>query len=122
MEPLIAESVSRLLAKFEKAAESGRSVDVLEYFGRYTMEVILASAFGRYKDIQSVKEKDKLAEAADAIFGSTRGSSGIDGAVIVKWLCKCMQHTEKRRSYTVWRLIQYKLQNTIIMQCNISVM
>ena len=106
MEPLIAESVSRLLAKFEKAAESGKSVDVFEYFGRYTMEVILASAFGRYKDIQSVKEKDKLTESADAIFGSTRGSSGIDGTVIVKWLCKCMQ---QRRSYTEWRLIQCKL-------------
>ena len=87
MEPLIAESVSRLLAKFEKAAESGKSVDVLEYFGRYTMEVILASAFGRYKDIQSVKERDKLAEAADAIFGTTKENSTVDGAVLRKWLC-----------------------------------
>ena len=87
MEPLIAESVSRLLAKFEKAAESGKSVDVFEYFGRYTMEVILASAFGRYKDIQSVKERDKLAEAADAIFGTTKENSTVDGAVLRKWLC-----------------------------------
>ncbi len=92
MEPLIAESVSRLLAKFEKAAESGKSVDVFEYFGRYTMEVILASAFGRYKDIQSVKERDKLAESADAIFGSTRESSMLDGAVLRKWLCECAFH------------------------------
>ena len=87
MEPLIAESVSRLLAKFEKAAESGKSVDVFEYFGRYTMEVILASAFGRYKDIQSVKERDKLTEAADAIFGTTKENSTVDGAVLRKWLC-----------------------------------
>ena len=67
MEPLIAESVSRLLVKFEKAADSGKSVDVFEYFGRFTMEVILASAFGRYKDIQSTEERDKLTESADAI-------------------------------------------------------
>ena len=92
MEPLIAESVSRLLAKFEKAAESGKSVDVFEYFGRYTMEVILASAFGRYKDIQSVEKQDKLTEAADAIFGSTRESSMLDGAVLRKWLCECAFH------------------------------
>ena len=92
MEPLIAESVSRLLAKFENAAESGKSVDVFEYFGRYTMEVILASAFGRYKDIQSVKERDKLTEAADAIFGSIRESSMLDGAVLRKWLCECALH------------------------------
>ena len=88
MEPLIAESVSRLLVKFEKAADSGKSVDAFEYFGRFTMEVILASAFGRYKDIQSTEERDKLTEAADAIFVSTRESSGFDGTVILKWLCK----------------------------------
>ena len=88
MEPLIAESVSRLLVKFEKAADSGKSVDVFEYFGRFTMEVILASAFGRYKDIQSTEERDKLTESADAIFVSTRESSGFDGTVILKWLCK----------------------------------
>ena len=87
MEPLIAESVSRLLVKFEKAADSGKSVDVFEYFGRFTMEVILASAFGRYKDIQSTEERDKLTESADAIFGSTRESSMLDGALLRKWLC-----------------------------------
>ena len=88
MEHLIADSVSRLLVKFEKAADSGKSVDVFEYFGRYTMEVILASAFGRYKDIQSTEERDKLTDAADAVFGSTRESSMLDGAVLIKWLCE----------------------------------
>ena len=89
MEPLIADSVSRLLLKFEKAADSRKSVDVFEYFGRYTMEVILASAFGRYKDIQSTEERDKLTDSADAIFGSTRDSSKLNGAVVRKWLCEC---------------------------------
>ena len=89
MEPLIADSVSRLLIKFEKAADSGKNVDVFEYFGRYTMEVILASAFGRYKDIQSTEERDKLTDAADAVFVNTRESSGFDGTMMVKWLCKC---------------------------------
>ena len=89
MEPLIADSVSRLLLKFEKAADSRKSVDVFEYFGRYTMEVILASAFGRHKDIQSTEERDKLTDAADAIFGATREKTGFDGSMMVKWLCKC---------------------------------
>ena len=83
MEPLIADSVSRLLLKFEKAADSGKSVNVFEYFGRYTMEVILASAFGRHKDIQSTEERDKLTDAADAIFVNARDSAGL-----VKWLCE----------------------------------
>ena len=88
MEPLIAESVSRLLAKFEKAAESGKSVDVFEYFGRYTMEVILASAFGRYKDIQSLKERDKLTEALATALGSIKETSTLDGALLKRWLCE----------------------------------
>ena len=89
MEPLIADSVSRLLLKFEKAADSGKSVDVFEYFGRYTMEVILASAFGRYKDIQSTEERDKLTDSADAIFGATREKSMLDAFMLLKWLCEC---------------------------------
>ena len=92
MEPLIADSISRLLLKFEKAADSGKSVDVLEYFGRYTMEVILASAFGRHKDIQSTEERDKLTDAIDAVFGCARKNSMLDSAVLyilLKWLCEC---------------------------------
>ena len=88
MEPLIADSVSRLLVKFEKAADSGKSVDVFEYFGRYTMEVILASAFGRYKDIQSTEERDKLTEAVATALGSIKESSMLDGALLKRWLCE----------------------------------
>ena len=88
MEPLIADSVSRLLMNFEKAAESGRSVDVSEYFGRYTMEVILASAFGRQMDIQSSEERNKLTGAIATALGSIKETSTLDGALLKRWLCE----------------------------------
>ena len=92
MEPLIADSVSRLLAKFQKAADSGTSVDVSEYFGRFTIEVILASAFGRHKDIQSTEERNKLTDALATALGSINESSMLDGALLKRWLCEwaCM--------------------------------
>ena len=88
MEPLIADSVSRLLIEFEKAAESGRSVNVSEHFGRYTMEVILASAFGRQKDIQSSEERNKLTGAIATALGSIKETSTLDGALLKRWLCE----------------------------------
>ena len=88
MEPLIADSLSRLLAKFETLADSGKSMDVCEYFGRFTMEVILASAFGRYKDIQSTEERNKLTDALATALGSINESSLLDGALLKRWLCE----------------------------------
>ena len=60
-------------------------------FGKYTMEVILTSAFGRYKDIQNATEDDSLTVAAASIFGSAKDGSFLDAMVLRKWLCKSTQ-------------------------------
>ena len=54
-------------------------------YGLYTLEVILASAFGRNKDIQNSAD-DRLVQAAIGTFEAV-GQSTPDGP-LTKWLCK----------------------------------
>ena len=73
MSPLIQESCERLRNKMAAVSDSDRSVDVWEWFGMFTMEVILATAFSR--DISSASGKDNpLVKAAAAIFQTGRST------------------------------------------------
>ena len=67
MSPLIQESCERLRDRMAEVSDTGSSVDVWEWFGMYTMEVILATAFSR--DISSGNgEQNPLVKAAISVF------------------------------------------------------
>ena len=69
MSPLIQESCERLRNKMAAVSDTDSSVDVREWFGAFTMEVILATAFSR--DVSSDNDKESpLIGAAASIFQS----------------------------------------------------
>ena len=75
MSPLIQESCERLRNKMAAVSDTGSNVDVWEWFGLFTMEVILATAFSRDVSLDGNKE-NPLIRAAASIFkgGRTPGS------------------------------------------------
>ncbi|XP_078362560.1 cytochrome P450 3A2-like isoform X2 [Oculina patagonica] len=54
---LIHQSCDTLCKKLEKIAESGEKVNMWRTYGKFTMEVILASAFGVQADIQTTADE-----------------------------------------------------------------
>ena len=73
MTPLIQESCERLRNNMAAVSDTGTSVNVWEWFGMFTMEVILATAFSR--DISSTNAKENpLVMAAASIFQTGRSS------------------------------------------------
>ena len=66
MSPLIQESCERLRNKMAAVSDTGSSVDVWEWFGIFTMEVILATAFSRDISSESGTE-NPLTKAAASI-------------------------------------------------------
>ena len=78
MSPLIQESCERLRNKMAAVSDTGSTVNVWEWFGAFTMEVILATAFSR--DISSDSGKENpLTKAAASVFQSGRSGSGLAG-------------------------------------------
>ena len=74
MSPFIQESCERLRNKMAAVSDTDSSVDVWEWFGIYTMEVILATAFGRDISLHSVNcEENPLIKAAAYVFQSMSG-------------------------------------------------
>ena len=59
------------------AADSGRVVDTLKVFRSFSMETIMATAFGRAIDIQR-GEADSIAQAAASIFGDMKGNTFLE--------------------------------------------
>ena len=76
MSPLIQESCERLKNKMAAVSDTGSNVDVWEWFGLFTMEVILATAFSRDVSLDGGKE-NPLIRAAASIFqtGRTPGNN-----------------------------------------------
>ena len=72
MSPLIQESCERLKNKMAAVSDTGSNVDVWEWFGLFTMEVILATAFSRDVSLDGGKE-NPLIRAAASIFEAGRG-------------------------------------------------
>jgi len=75
---LIQESCKKLNEKMSTVSNSGESLDVWKWFGLFTMEVILATAFSR--DVSTQKGTDHpLTKAAAAIFqNSSSGNEKLD--------------------------------------------
>ena len=77
MSPLIQESCERLRNKMAAVSDTDSSVDVREWFGMFTMEVILATAFSR--DISADNDKENpLTRASASVFQSLASGSTQD--------------------------------------------
>ena len=77
MSPLIQESCERLRNKMAAVSDTDSSVDVREWFGKFTMEVILATAFSR--DVSSDNDKESpLIGAAASVFQSLVSGNTLD--------------------------------------------
>ena len=73
MIPIIARSVKTLLKVTGEAADTGKSVDTLKVFTSFTLETIMATAFGRAVNVQR-GEADTISEAVASIFGKFKGN------------------------------------------------
>ena len=117
MVPLVKKSCDILVEKLGKCAESGKSVDVFRYactillkhpynqlpfltpplpymntithrtYGSFTMETIVATAFGRVIDIQR-GEGDQLTQACAAIFSAFQEGTSVSLESMVLVLCE----------------------------------
>ncbi|XP_058954828.2 cytochrome P450 3A24-like [Pocillopora verrucosa] len=67
MVPLIETSCNTLMEKLNKIADSGETVNMLDWFSKLTLEVILSTAFGVDAKIQ-LGENTEMLERAKAIF------------------------------------------------------
>ena len=76
MSPLIQESCERLRNKMAAVSNTNSSVDVWQWFGMFTMEVILATAFSRDISVENGQE-NLLIKAAASIFDTLRRRSGL---------------------------------------------
>ncbi|XP_065914971.1 cytochrome P450 3A9-like [Dysidea avara] len=85
MVPLIQESCERLNEKMSSVNNNGESVDVWKWFGLFTMEVILATAFSR--DVNTQKGDNPLSTAAGAVFQNTATTNER-----FEWLLMIMSH------------------------------
>lgn len=76
MVPLIKRSSDVLVEKMGEFAESEKCVEVHNVYGSFTMETLIATAFGRYVDLQR-GEADQLTEAAAEIFRASEEQSSL---------------------------------------------
>ena len=77
MSPLIQESCKRLRNKMAAVSNTDSSVDVREWFGKFTMEVILATAFSR--DVSSDNDKESpLVGAVASVFQAMTSGNTLD--------------------------------------------
>ena len=74
MAPMIQKSCKKLNEKMSAVSNSGESVDVWKWFGLFTMEVILATAFGRDVDYQN-NEDTPVVKAVASIIKTGRSTS-----------------------------------------------
>ncbi|KAL9967756.1 hypothetical protein ACROYT_G026048 [Oculina patagonica] len=67
MVPLMEKSCDTLMEKLEKIADSEQSVDMLDWFSKLTLEVILSTAFGVDTNVQ-MEENTEVLKKAKALF------------------------------------------------------
>ena len=65
----------------------GNSFLAIRTYGSFTMETILATAFGRVIDVQR-GESDELTRAVDSIFRSVQEGRSFDGAALISLFSK----------------------------------
>ena len=75
MSPLIQESCERLRNKMAAVSDTGSSVDVHKWFGKFTMEVILATAFSRDISADNDKEHPLIGAATSFLQSLASGST-----------------------------------------------
>ena len=101
MSPLIQQSCKRLNEKISTVNNSGESVDVWKWFGLFSMEVILATAFGRDVDFQHNKETP-IVKAAASIFrtGKVSSSTGFERLTLLlshfPWIVPLLKYLARK--------------------------
>ncbi|CAI8013015.1 Cytochrome P450 3A15 [Geodia barretti] len=74
MVPLLKKSSDVLVEKLGEFAESGKSVEMFRVYGAFTMETLIATAFGRHVNIQR-GEADQITQGANSIFRAAEDGS-----------------------------------------------
>ena len=107
MVPLLKKSSDVLVEKLGEFAESGKSVEMFRYvvsyielictavilvlprrvYGAFTMETLIATAFGRHVNIQR-GEADQITQGANSIFRAAEDGSPNAPDVLMALLCK----------------------------------
>ena len=108
MVPLVKKSSDVLLEIVQELAESGKSVDIHKFintsvhivtlhiimlyimhrvYGAFTMETLIATAFGQYSNVQR-GEADGITDGASAFFRSSADGSAISSDLLMAVLCK----------------------------------
>ena len=88
LSPLIQESCERLKNQMAAVSDTGNSVNVWKWFGNFTMEVILATAFSRDISSDSVKENPLVKTAASIFQSVTKPKNNLVG----EWLTMTISH------------------------------
>ena len=89
MSPLIQDCCERLRNKMKAVSDTDSIVDVHEWFGMFTTEIIFATAFSRDVSIQSGKEAP-LIKAAACAFRSL--SERTNGTAYFEWMMTIISH------------------------------
>ena len=111
MVPLVKKSSDVLLEIVRELAESGKSVNIHKFintsvhtvniftlhiimlyimhrvYGAFTMETLIATAFGQYSNVQR-GEADGITDGASAFFRSSADGSAISSDLLMAVLCK----------------------------------
>ncbi|RDD39816.1 Cytochrome P450 3A14 [Trichoplax sp. H2] len=76
MIPLFENSLEIMSEKLRKAAEDNETIEIWNWYGKYTLEVVMATAFGIHADCQRNAEEPMLKHAA-AIFRPSIFTAGL---------------------------------------------
>ncbi|XP_078377330.1 cytochrome P450 3A4-like [Oculina patagonica] len=60
MVPLMEESCDVFLKKLEGIADTGKSVNIVDWFSMLTLEIILSTAFGVKADVQTDQAESRV--------------------------------------------------------------
>lgn len=93
MAKLMVDRCTTLNTTLAEYADTNNSLNMFEVFGKFTMETVIAAAFGRIIDIQR-GESNELVEAAKEIFSITSEGGQLSGERIQLMLsnCPCVVH------------------------------
>lgn len=93
MATLMVDRCTTLQAILAEHADTNKSLNVLEVFGKLTMETVIAAAFGRIIDIQRGKSNE-LVEAANVIFSFASEGQQFSRERLALMLsnCPCVVH------------------------------
>ncbi|XP_064405639.1 cytochrome P450 3A24-like isoform X2 [Halichondria panicea] len=82
MVPLLQKSVESLGKIIDESADANQSVEVYKLYGNFTMETILATAFGRSVDIQG-GESDQIVDISRMFFDTSKEENALSHTMLM---------------------------------------